>query len=155
MAGALLVVITIFADPKGLSVVGVRFWLMGNKPEIIVAPSALAELSQQATRLQAAFESSGITQFVNETKIKLEQFQKLIQPDIEKIVKAGKLIKEQFNKAFDKAKDLFKQILVKYLPFDLPLFEIPRAQIQPSNGKVLQLPNSYRSHSPPLCCVIK
>ena len=135
--------------------VGVRFWLMGNKPEIIVAPSALAELSQQATRLQAAFESSGITQFVNETKIKLEQFQKLIQPDIEKIVKAGKLIKEQFNKAFGKAKDFFKQILVKYLPFDLPLFEIPRAQIQPSNGKVLQLPNSYRSHSPPLCCVIK
>jgi hypothetical protein len=75
--------------------------------------------------------------------------------DIEKLVKAGKLIKEQFAKAFGKVKDFFKQILVKYLPFDLPLFEIPRAQIQPSTGKVLQLPNSYRSHSPPLCCVIK
>jgi hypothetical protein len=128
---------------------------MGNKPEIIVAPSALAELSQNAAKLQAAFENSGINQFVNETKTKLEQFQKLMQPDIEKLVKAGKLIKEQFNKAFGKAKDFFKQILVKYLPFDLPLFEIPRAQIQPRNCKVSQLPNSYRSHSPPLCCVIK
>lgn len=134
---------------------GVRFGLMGNKPEIIFAPSALSGLSQQAARLQATFESSGINQFVNETKTKLEQIQKLIKPDIEKIVKAGRVIKEQFNKAFGKVKDFFKQILVKYLPFDLPLFEIPRAQIQPSTGKVLQLPNSYRSHSPPLCCVIK
>lgn len=135
--------------------VGVRFWLMGNKPEVIFAPSALAELSQNAAKLQAAFENSGINQWINETKTMFEHIQKLIQPDIEKIVKAGKLIKEQFNKAFGNVKDFFKQILVKYLPFDLPLFEIPRAQIQPSNGKVLQLPNSYRSHSPPLCCVIK
>jgi hypothetical protein len=127
---------------------------MGNRPEIIVAPSALAELSQQAARLQAAFESSGINQFVNVTKTKLEQIGKLIQPEIEKIVKAGKLIKEKINKAFGKVKDFFQRILVKYLQLELPLFEIPRAQIQPSTGKVLQLPNSYRSHSPPYCSVI-
>lgn len=135
--------------------VGVRFWLMGNRPEIIFAPSVLADLSQQAARLQAAFESSGINQFVNETKTKLEQFQKLIKPDIEKLVKAGKRIQLQITKAFGKVKDFFKQTLVRYLPFELALFEIPRAHIQPSSGKVLQLPNSYRSHSPPLCCVIK
>ena len=128
---------------------------MGNRPEIIVAPSALAELSQNAAKLQAAFENSGINQFVNETKTKLEQFQKLMQPDIEKLVKAGKLIKEQFNKAFGNVKDFFKQTLARYLPFELSLFEIPRAQIQHSTGKVLQLPNSHRSHSPPLYCVIK
>lgn len=128
---------------------------MGIKPEVIVAPSALAELSQQAARFQAAFESSGINQLVNETKAKLEQIHKLIQPDIEKIVKAGKAITEQFNKVFGKIKDFFKQILVKYLPFELPLFEIPRAAIKPSSGKSLQLPNSYRSHSPPLYSVIK
>ena len=128
---------------------------MGNKPEVTIVPLALAELSQQAARLQAAFESSGINQLVNEAKAKLEQFGKLIQPEIEKIVKAGKLIKVQFNKAFGTVKDFFLQKLAKYLPLELPLFEIPRAQIQPSTGKVLQLPNSYRSHSPPLCCVIK
>lgn len=112
--------------------VGVRFWLMGNKPEIIVAPSALAELSQNIAKIG-------------------EHFAKQLEP----LVKAGKKLQLQIANAFNKIKDFFKQILVKYLPFDLPLFEIPRAQIQPSNGKVLQLPNSYRSHSPPLCCVIK
>ena len=133
---------------------GVRFWLMGNRPEVICAPSVLAELSQQAARLQAAFESSGINQFVNETKSKLEQFQKLISPAIEQIVKAGNKLKQQVSKAFNKVKDFFQRILVKYLPLELPLFEISRAQIQPSTGKVLQLPNSYRSHSPPLNSVI-
>jgi predicted secreted protein len=123
---------------------------MGNRPEIIVAPLALAELSQQAARLQAAFESSGINQFVSETKNKLEQIQKLISPAIEQIVKAGKLIKEQVNKV----KNLFKPRFVKYIPLELPLFKIPRAQIQPSTGKDLQLPNSYRSHSPPFYSVI-
>ena len=134
---------------------GVRFWLMGNRPEVICAPSVLAELSQQAARLQAAFESSGINKLVNETKLKLEQFQKLIEPDISKIVKAGKILRLQITKAFGRVKDLFKQTLARYLPFELPLFEIPRAHIQPSTGKVLQLPNSYRTHSPPLCSVIK
>lgn len=105
---------------------------MGNKPEIIVAPSALAELSQNIAKIG-------------------EHFAKQLEP----LVKAGKKLQLQIANAFNKIKDFFKQILVKYLPFDLPLFEIPTAQIQPSTGKVLQLPNSYRSHSPPLCCVIK
>ena len=105
---------------------------MGNKPEIIVAPLALAELSQNIAKIG-------------------EHFAKQLEP----LVKAGKKLQLQIANAFNKIKDFFKQILVKYLPFDLPLFEIPRAQIQLSTGKVLQLPNSYRSHSPPLCCVIK
>jgi hypothetical protein len=105
---------------------------MGNKPEIIVAPLALAELSQNIAKIG-------------------EHFAKQLEP----LVKAGKKLQLQIANAFNKIKDFFKQIIVKYLPFDLPLFEIPKAQIQPSNGKVLQLPNSYRSHSPPLCCVIK
>jgi hypothetical protein len=119
---------------------------MGNKPEIIVAPSALAELSQNITKLSEHFAKQ------------LEPLQKIgkqFAQQLEPLIKAGKKLQLQITKAFGNVKDFFKQILVKYLPFDLPLFEIPRAQIQPSNGKVLQLPNSYRSHSPPLCCVIK
>ena len=124
---------------------GVRFWLMGNKPEIIFAPSALAELSQNITKLSEHFAKQ------------LEPLQKIgvqFAQQLEPLIKAGKKLQLQITKAFSNVKDFFKQILVKYLPFDLPLFEIPRAQIQPSNGKVLQLPNSYHSHSPPLCCVI-
>jgi hypothetical protein len=127
----------------------------GLTPEIFAAPVAFAELAQRHTRLQAAFESSGINIFVNETKAKLEQFQKLIQPDIEKIVKVGKILKQQFAKAFGKVKTFFKSRLTKYFPISLPIADIPRAQIQPSFGKSLQLANSYRSHSPPISCVIK
>jgi hypothetical protein len=119
---------------------------MGNKPEIIVAPSALAELSQNITKLSEHFAKQ------------LEPLQKIgvqFAQQLEPLIKAGKKLQLQIANAFNKVRDLFKQILVKYLPFDLPLFEIPRAQIQPSTGKVLQLPNSYRSHSPPFYCVIK
>ena len=128
---------------------------MGNRPEVIRAPQAFADLAQNAARFQAAFESSAINQLLNETKAKLEQFQKLMQPEIEKIVEAGKLIKQHFVNAFGKVKTWVKKLFVKYLPLQLPLAEIPRAHIQPSTGKVLQLPNSYRTHSPPLCGVIK
>ena len=128
---------------------------MGIKPELIVAPSALAEFAQNAARFQAAFESSAINQLLNETKAKLEQFQKLMQPGIDKIVEAGKLIKQHFVNAFGKVKTWVKKLFVKYLPLQLALAKIPGAQIKPSTGKVLQLPNSYRSHSPPLCSVIK
>jgi hypothetical protein len=128
---------------------------MGIKPEVIVVPQAFAEFAQNAARFQAAFESSAINQLLNETKAKLEQFQKLMQPEIEKIVGAGNLIKQHLVNAFGKVKTWVKKLFVKYLPLQLPLAEIPRAQIQPSSGKVLQLPNSYRSQSPPLCSVIK
>jgi hypothetical protein len=62
---------------------------------------------------------------------------------------------KQIKNTFAEVKTWVKKLFVKYLPLQLPLVEIPRAQIQPSTGKVLQLPNSYRSHSPPLCSVIK
>jgi len=117
---------------------------MGNRPQVIVAPLALAELSQNITRINLQAANSAVAKLA-------KQLNKATEP----LVNAGKKLQLQIANAFNKIKDFFKQILVKYLPFDLPLFEIPRAQIQPSTGKVLQLPNSYRSHSPPLCCVIK
>jgi hypothetical protein len=116
---------------------------MGNRPEIIAAPSALAELSQNITRINLQAANSAVAKLA-------KQLNKATEP----LIKAGKKLQLQIARAFSKVKDFFKQILVKYLPFELPLFEIPRAQIQPSNGKVLQLPNSYRSHSPPFYCVI-
>jgi hypothetical protein len=117
---------------------------MGNRPQVIVAPLALAELSQNITRINLQAANSAVAKLA-------KQLNKATEP----LVKAGKKLQLQIARAFSKVKDFFRQILVKYLPFELPLFEIPRAQIQPSKGKVLQLPNSYRSHSPPLCCVIK
>jgi hypothetical protein len=128
---------------------------MGLRPQIISTPQAFADLAQNAARFQAAFESSAINQMLNETKAKLEHFQKLMQPEIEKIVKAGKLIKQHFVNAFGKVKTWVKKLFVKYLPIALPLFEIPRAQIQPNFGKASKLANSYRSHSPPFYSVIK
>lgn len=116
---------------------------MGNRPEIIVAPSALAELSQNITRINLQAANSAVSKLATQ-----------IKTAIEPIVKAGKKLKAQVIKAFNKVKDFFKRILVKYLPLEIPLFEIPRAQIQPSTSKGLQLPNSYRSHSPPFCSVI-
>lgn len=130
--------------PKGLSVAGVRFWLMGNKPQIIVAPSALADLAHKSASYKLLFNN-----------LEADKLVAMLEKRLEPIIKAAKLMQENIAKAFDKAKDYFKRKLVKYLPFDLPLFEIPRAQIQPSISKGLQLPNSYRSHSPPICSVIK
>jgi len=124
--------------------VGVRFWLMGNKPEVIFAPAVLAELSQNITRINLQAANSAVTKLA-------KQLNKVTEP----LIKAGKKLQLQITKAFGKVKDFFKQTLARYLPFELPLFEIPRAHIQPSTGKVLQLPNSYRSHSPPFFCVIK
>lgn len=123
---------------------GVRFWLMGNKPEVIFAPAVLAELSQNITRINLQAANSAVTKLA-------KQLNKVTEP----LIKAGKKLQLQITKAFGKVKDFFKQTLARYLPFELPLFEIPRAHIQPSTGKVLQLPNSYRSHSPPFFCVIK
>ena len=117
---------------------------MGNRPQVIVAPLALAELSQNITRINLQAANSAVAKLA-------KQLNKVTEP----LIKAGKKLQLQITKAFGKVKDLFKQTLARYLPFELPLFEIPRAHIQPSTGKVLQLPNSYRSHSPPFFCVIK
>jgi hypothetical protein len=62
---------------------------------------------------------------------------------------------KQIKNTFAKVKTWVKKLFVKFPSLQLTSAEIPRAQIQPSTGKVLQLPNSYRSHSPPLCSVIK
>jgi hypothetical protein len=123
---------------------------MGIKPEVIVAPSALAEFAQKAATIQKAFALSPAMQtFVKQT----QDFQNKLKAAYDKsgIAKLAKQIKNTFAKV----KTWVKKLFVKYLPLQLPLAEIPRAQIQPSTGKVLQLPNSYRSQSPPLCSVIK
>ena len=123
---------------------------MGIKPEVIVAPTALAELAQKVATFQNAFALSPAMQtFVKQT----QDFQNKLKAAYDKsgIAKLAKQIKNTFAKV----KTWVKKLFVKYLPIALPLFEIPTAHIQPSSGKSLQLPNSYRSHSPPLYSVIK
>ena len=96
---------------------------MGNKPQISVAPSALADLAHKSASYQLLLHNPEINKLVVILEKRLEPF-----------IKAAKLIQESIAKAFNKAKDYFRRKLVKYLPFDLPLVEIPRAQIQPSSA---------------------
>ena len=122
---------------------------MGIKPNVTIAPSALAELAQKAATIQKAFAFSPAMQtFVKQT----QDFQNKLKAAYDKsgIAKLAKQIKNTFAQV----KTWVNKLFVKYLPLQLPLAEIPRAQIQPSTRKVLQLPNSFRSHSPPLCSVI-
>jgi hypothetical protein len=127
---------------------------MGIKPEVILAPSVLAEFEQRAARFKAVLDSSGLNKLIEETKVKLEQVQKLVKPYTQSLIAAGERLKQQVSKAFNETKTWVKKFFVKYFPIVLQLVEILRAQIQPSSGKALQLPNSFRSHSPPLCSVI-
>ena len=122
----------------------------GLTPEIFAAPVAFAELTQRAASFQKAFAlSPAMETFVRKT----QDFQTKLKAAFDKsgIAKLAKQIKNTFAKV----KTWVKKLFVKYFPISLPLFEIPRAQIQPSFGKALQLANSYRSHSPPISCVIK
>jgi hypothetical protein len=122
---------------------------MGIKPKVIVAPSAMAEFAQRAATFQNAFAlSPAMETFVKQS----QDFQSKLKAAFDKsgFVKLAKQIKNTFAKA----KDFFQQKLFKFLPIALPLFEIPRVSIKPSSGKSLQLPNSYRSHYPPLYSVI-
>ena len=127
---------------------------MGIKPEVILAPSVLAEFEQRAARFKAVLDSSGLNKLIEETKVKLEQVQKLVKPYTQSLIAAGERLKQQVSKAFNETKTWVKKFFVKYFPIVLQLVEILRAQIQPSSGKALHLPNSFRSHSPPLCSVI-
>ena len=127
---------------------------MGIKPEVILAPSVLAEFEQRAARFKAVLDSSGLNKLIEETKVKLEQVQKLVKPYTQSLIAAGERLKQQVSKAFNETKTWVKKFFVKYFPIVLQLVEILRAQIQPSSGKALQLPNYFRSHSPPLCSVI-
>lgn len=122
---------------------------MGIKPEVIVAPSAYAELAQRAATMQNTLARSPAMQsFISQA----QDFQDKLKAWYENsgLAKLAKQIKN----TFEGVKTWVKKSFVKYFPIVLQLVEIPRAQIQPSSGKALQLPNSFRSHSPPLYSVI-
>ncbi len=122
---------------------------MGIKPEVILAPSVYAELAQRAATMQKAFAlSPAMQRFISQA----QDFQDKLKAWYENsgLAKLAKQIKN----TFEGVKTWVKKSFVKYFPIVLQLVEIPRAQIQPSSGKALQLPNSFRSHSPPLYSVI-
>ena len=118
---------------------------MGIKPEVILAPSVLAEFEQRAATFQKAFALSPAMQsFISETQY--------IQDKLKAWYENSGLAKlaKQIKNTFIGVKNWVIKSFVKYFSIVLQLVEIPRAQIQPSSGKALQLPNSFRSHSPPL-----
>lgn len=122
---------------------------MGIKPEVILAPSVYAELAQRAATMQNTLARSPAMQsFISQA----QDFQDKLKAWYENsgLAKLAKQIKN----TFESVKGWVKKSFVKYFPIVLQLVEIPRAQIQPSSGKALQLPNSFRSHSPPLYSVI-
>lgn len=59
---------------------------MGIKPEVILAPSVLAEFEQRAARFKAVLDSSGLNKLIEETKVKLEQVQKLVKPYTQSLI---------------------------------------------------------------------
>jgi len=123
---------------------------MGIKSGVIVAPSAFAELAQRAATFQKAFAlSPAMSTFIKET----QDFQSKVKAAFDK--SGIEKLTKQIKNTFAKVKTWVKKLFVKYLPIALPLADIPKPQIPPSSGKALQLPNSYRSHSPPFCSVIK
>ncbi len=122
---------------------------MGIKPEVIVAPQAFAEFAQKVATFQKVFAASPAMQnFIKQSQDFGDKVKKIFENS--GIAKLAKQIKNTFADL----KTWVKKLFVKYLPLQLPLVEIPKAQIQPSSGKALQLANSFRSHSPPLCSVI-
>jgi hypothetical protein len=98
---------------------------MGIKPEVILAPSVLAEFEQRAARFKAVLDSSGLNKLIEETKVKLEQVQKLVKPYTQSLIAAGERLKQQVSKAFNETKTWVKKLFVKYLPIVLPIAEIP------------------------------
>lgn len=137
---------------------------MGNKPEVTIAPSALAELSQQAARLKSALGNSDLTRLAppngfikyidsQQEKIKAlgENYKRVTAP----LIQAGKKWKEQIYSLLSQIKSWIKKPFVLPIKFLLKPFELFIAYIEPSSGKALPLPNSYRSTSPPLISLIK
>jgi len=129
---------------------------MGLRPDVIVAPQAFAEINQVAAHFAEKIEtvkkalelSPAMQNFIKESQD--------IAAKLKAVYENSGLAKfaKQIKNTFAEVKTWVKKLFVKYLPLQLPLAEIPRAQIRPSTGKVLQLPNSFRSHSPPLNSVI-
>ena len=132
---------------------------LGLRPEVIVAPSFFVELEQRAATMQNTLVNHAFKSLFSHSPA-IDAFLKQNKAFVSSIKAAfdksniTKLIKQMRN-TFAKAKTWVKKLFVKYVAIALPLFEIPRPQIPPSSGKALQLPNSYRSHSPPLYSVIK
>lgn len=115
--------------------------MSGNIPKVTVAPSYLAELQQRSASIQSAFNNSNINKLV-------KQFEQKVEP----LIKAANFMKEQIAKAFGKVKPLLR----KYLLFiRKKLANIPPVFVEKIFYKSLLLPNSYRSQSPPINCVIK
>lgn len=134
---------------------------MGISSKVIVSPSVMADFAQRVTSMQKALALSPAMQtFVNQTQDFHNKLKATYESSglakLKAIYESSGLAKlaKQFKNTFAKVKTWVKKLFVKYLPIALPLSNIPRAHIQPSFGKSLQLPNSYRSHSPPLYSVI-
>ena len=127
---------------------------MGNRPEIIAAPSALAKFEQERARLLSALSNSGFNKYAETQQAKLKAFADHYKDQIAPLIEAGNKWKEKVLSAFAKIKSWFKQVFVLPIALALKTLEIFIPFIQPSSSKVLQLPNSYRSHSPPFHGVI-
>ena len=114
---------------------------MGNKPQIIVAPSALADLAHKSASYKLLFNNPETDKLVAMLENRLETF-----------FKAAKLMQEKIAKFFGKVKPLIR----KYLLFiHQELQNILPVIVEKIFYRLLLLPNSYRSHSPPICSVIK
>lgn len=126
--------------------------LMGNKPLVSVAPEVLEQLERERARLLSALGNSGLSKLAIPSG-----FSKYLESQQEKFapfVEAGKKWKEKIFSLLSKVKSWRKKFFVLPLKFVLKHFKIFITFIEPSSGKVLQLPNSYRSHSPPFYGVI-
>jgi len=113
---------------------------MGNKPQISVAPSALADLAHKSASYQLLLHNPEVNKLVKQLELKLEP-----------IVRAAKIMQEKIIKFFGKVKPLLRKYLLftcQELQKILPVF------VEKIFYKSLLLPNSYRSHSPPINCVI-
>ena len=115
--------------------------MSGNRPELIGAPFILAELSQRSASSKLLFNNPEINKLVKQLEQRLEP-----------LIRAANFMKEQIAKAFGKVKPLLRKYLLfihQELANILPVF------VEKIFYKSLLLPNAYRSHSPPIKCVIK
>lgn len=115
--------------------------MLGNRPELIGAPSILAELSQRSASINLLFDNPSINKLVKQLEQRLEP-----------LIKAANFMQEKIARFFGKVKPLLRKYLLfihQELANLLPVF------VEKIFYRLLQLPNSYRSQSPPINCVIK
>jgi hypothetical protein len=114
---------------------------MGNKPQISVAPSALADLAHKSASYQLLLHNPEINRLVA-----------ILEKRLEPLIKAAKIMQEKIARFFGKVKPLLR----KYLLFiHQELQNILPVIVEKIFYRLLLLPNSYRSHSPPFYSVIK